>query len=140
MLLGKVRVRVRVSPSPNPNPNPNPNPSPNPNPNPDPDPDLGQGGATINAVQKESGALLDMQKKADEGSSVQAAMVRVRVRVRVRVPVSLVSPNPNPNPNPSQAVTIRGNAAQVKRAQAALEAVLKYDAESNAVLVVDAEP
>lgn len=68
---------------------------------------LGKGGATINAVQKESGALLDMQKKADEGSSVQA-------------------------------VTIRGNAAQVKRAQAALEAVLKYDAESNAVLVVDA--
>ena len=62
----------------------------------------------------------------------------VRVRVRVRVPVSLVSPDPNPNPNPNQAVTIRGNAAQVKRAQAALEAVLKYDAESNAVLVVDA--
>jgi len=68
---------------------------------------LGKGGATINAVQKESGALLDMQKKADEGSSVQA-------------------------------VTIRGNAAQVKRAQAALEAVLMYDAESNAVLVVEA--
>ena len=68
---------------------------------------LGKGGATINAVQKESGALLDMQKKADEGSSVQL-------------------------------VTIRGNSVQVKRAQAALEAVLKYEAESNEVLVVDA--
>ena len=68
---------------------------------------LGKGGATINAVQKESGALLDIQKKADEGSSVQV-------------------------------VTIRGNSVQVKRAQAALEALLKYEAESNEVLVVDA--
>ena len=67
---------------------------------------LGKGGATINAVQQESGALLDIQKKADEGSSVQI-------------------------------VTIRGNCAQVKRAQAALEAVLKYEAESHEVLVVD---
>ena len=44
-------------------------------------------------MQKESGALLDMQKKADEGSSVQAAMVRVRVRVslvRVRVRVRVM--------------------------------------------------
>ena len=37
---------------------------------------LGKGGATINAVQKESGALLYMQKKADEGSSVQVVTIR----------------------------------------------------------------
>lgn len=68
---------------------------------------LGKGGATINAIQKECGAVLDMQKKADEGSSMQA-------------------------------VTIRGNTLQVKKAQAALEGVLKYKAESHDVLVVDA--
>ena len=35
-----------------------------------------QGGTTINAIQRDSGAVLDMQKKADEGSSLQAVTLR----------------------------------------------------------------
>ena len=65
---------------------------------------LGKNGTTINAIQSESGAVLDVQKRATNGEvSVGAAG--------------------------SQAVTVRGNAAAVKKALAALEAVLQYNAE-----------
>ena len=69
---------------------------------------LGKGGTTINQIQRDSGAVLDMQKRADEGSSTQA-------------------------------VTLRGNKGQVRKASEALEAVLKYKAESQDVLEVDAQ-
>lgn len=69
---------------------------------------LGKGGTTINQIQRDSGAVLDMQKRADEGSSTQA-------------------------------VTLRGNKAQVRKASELLEAVLKYKAESQDVLEVDAQ-
>ena len=67
---------------------------------------LGKGGATINAIQRETGAVLDIQKRANEGSSTQT-------------------------------VTVKGNKVTVRKATAALEAVLQYKAEGHEVLTVD---
>eukprot|EP00966_Prymnesium_polylepis_P264419 6108769-Prymnesium_polylepis.1 len=67
---------------------------------------LGKGGMTINAIQKETGAVLDIQKRANEGSSTQR-------------------------------VTVKGNAMQVRKASAALEAVLQYEAASHEVIAID---
>jgi polyribonucleotide nucleotidyltransferase len=67
---------------------------------------LGKGGATINAIQRDTGAVLDIQKRANEGSSTQT-------------------------------VTIKGNKSTVRKAAAALEAVLQYKAETHEVLTID---
>ena len=70
---------------------------------------LGKSGGTINAIQRESGAVLDVQKrKGGDGDDKGGA----------------------------QAVTVRGSNAAVKKAMAALEVVLQYKAECAEEVVV----
>ena len=72
---------------------------------------LGAKGSTIGRIQQESGAVLDVQKVSKEKDNGEG---------------SKSSSIPKDG---SQAVTVRGNALQVKKAMAALEAVLQYNAE-----------
>lgn len=37
---------------------------------------LGKGGMTINAIQRQTGAVLDVQKRANEGSSMQRVCIK----------------------------------------------------------------
>uniref|UniRef100_A0A7S2N7G6 K Homology domain-containing protein n=1 Tax=Haptolina brevifila TaxID=156173 RepID=A0A7S2N7G6_9EUKA len=71
---------------------------------------LGKGGATVNMIQKTSGAGLSIAKRVENGDSA-----------------------------PSQAVTVRGNKAAVAKAMAGLEAVLQYKAECSEEVLVDAK-
>jgi polyribonucleotide nucleotidyltransferase len=68
---------------------------------------LGKGGATINNIQSQSGAVLDVAKRQAAGENGHKENGK----------------------DSSQAVTVRGNAAAVKKALALLEAVLQYNAE-----------
>ena len=72
---------------------------------------LGAKGSTINAIQQESGAVVDVQKRDVAAGSKLTG---------------------------SQAVTVRGNSAAVKKALAALEAVLQYNAECTEEVAVSA--
>ena len=69
---------------------------------------LGKSGGTINAIQSESGAVLDVQKRSSgEGEADSKGGSK----------------------GGAQAVTVRGNTAAVQKALAALERVLQYQAE-----------
>ena len=76
---------------------------------------LGKGGATVNAIQRASGATLGVAKRPDLSAGDDKAAAA----------------------STSQAVTVRGNKASVSKALAALEAVLQYQAESTEEIEVD---
>ena len=72
---------------------------------------LGKGGGTVNQIQKSSGAVLSIAKRAENGEAATS----------------------------HQSVTVRGNKGSVARAMDALEVVLQYKAECTEEVLVDAK-